>query len=219
MRADLRSQGTAAQYDEYTAHFVDVFDSILVERVKQEAPGNGDPGVLLDVGTGTARVLVRLAGEPELDHLSLIGVDLYEDMVSQARLTIREMGLEGRIRVDQGDVHDLPYETESVDIVISRSTIHHWRDPVLALKEVFRVLSPGGVAVIHEVRRNPPEEELEVFNRQRARAGLGPTVLEEKYTPEEVVDFLQQAGLEDRYSIVAPSSGPGAMGFELRLQK
>ena len=95
--------------------------------------------------------------------------------------------------------------------------MHHWSDPAQALREIGRVLKPGGVAVIQDVRRDPAPDVLAEFNRRRAEAGVEPSRLGEKYTVAEVREFVRSAGLEDWSTMVAPDSGPGALGFELRI--
>jgi len=44
-----------------------------------------------------------------------------------------------RIRLEQCDVHQMPQPDETADLIVSRSTIHHWADPPQAFREVFRL--------------------------------------------------------------------------------
>lgn len=210
---------TADRYDEFTAGFVRPFDEMVTRRVVGEARDRPAGSVLLDVGTGTARLLIHLARVESLSGLRLIGTDLFADMIERARQSVAEAGLSDRIELTQQDVHAMDLPDESADIVLSRSTIHHWSDPSRALAEIDRVLRPGGVAFIHDVRRDPAPEALEEFNRLRARAGLGPSFLDEKFTAAEVEAFLLAAGLADRGTVHAPSSGLGALGMEVEIRK
>src|SRR5262249_8509583 len=79
---------TAEEYDRYNAAFVTPFDEILEACVLEEAAGRPSGSVLLDVGAGTARFLVRLAALPQLGSWRLVGTDVFRDMVEQARATI-----------------------------------------------------------------------------------------------------------------------------------
>jgi ubiquinone/menaquinone biosynthesis C-methylase UbiE len=191
----------------------------MIKRIREEIRGPEASGVLLDVGTGTARLLIKIAAVPELKPLRLIGVDYYDDMLSEARRALRQNSLEGVIELHLADVHILPFPDAFADYVISRSTIHHWADPVRAFSEIARVLKPEGVAIIHDMRRDPAPEALSKFNELRRQAGVEPVRLEEKYTAAEVTEFLKAAGLQDRSSVRAAESGPGALGFEVKIIK
>ena len=82
---------------------------------------------------------------------------------------LADAGFEGRIELAVDDVHEMRWPDAFADIIISRSTIHHWHDPRKALRDIFRVLKPGGIAMIHDVRRDPAPEAIEEFNRLRAQ--------------------------------------------------
>ncbi|MGQ0634764.1 MAG: class I SAM-dependent methyltransferase [Planctomycetaceae bacterium] len=220
MRANLHVHYSAAKYDEYTATSVAAYDQGMIRRIRLEDSFlRREPRTLIDIGTGTAQLLVKIAALPELAHYQLIGTDYFEDMVEQARDTIARGELGHRIRIEQCDVHDLPYSTDSADLVISRSTIHHWADPARAFREIYRILKPGGVAIIHEPRRDPHPAALEEFNRLRQEMGVEPARMDEKYTPGEAREFLEAAGLRNQYLIAAPRRGPSSLGFEVRISK
>ena len=84
---------------------------------------------------------------------------------------------------------------------------------------MFRLLKRGGVAIIHEPRRDPAPEALAEFNRLRAEQGIEPARMDEKYTSEEVRGFLAEAGLNRNGMVLTPMQGPGALGMEVRISK
>ncbi len=210
---------TADAYDTYTAQFVSRFDDVLAERVLEEAIPRMPGATLLDVGTGTARILVHLARMRNLSGLRLVGSDVFEDMIRRAEQTVAEAGFADRIELRIDDVHTMQLPDGFADIVISRSTIHHWKDPRKALREIFRVLKPGGIAMIHDVRRDPAPEAIEEFNRLRAEAGIGPSFLDEKFTAAEVRGMLADAGLADYAQVYRPERGLMALGFAVEMHK
>ena len=220
MRCNKPVHYSAQLYDEYTTESVERYDEAMIRRLLQELwlVGRG-PHTLIDVGTGTARLLVKIAKHPSFTDTRLIGTDYFPDMVAQARETVQRHGLQAQVTIDYADVHDMPYPRDHADFVISRSCIHHWANPVTAFQEIYRVLRCGGVALLHEPRRDPHPEALAEFNHKRDQVGVEPARLEEKYTPEEVKRFLKEAGLHKQSIVSAPKSGPGSLGFEVRLSK
>jgi ubiquinone/menaquinone biosynthesis C-methylase UbiE len=218
-RQNLRVRNSAADYDRYTSTFVDVYDQGMISSLKQACRSRGTDGVLIDIGTGTAQLPVKIACVPEFAELDIIGTEYFDDMVERARETIRARGLANRIRIDKADVHKMPYPSDHALFIISRSTVHHWADPVQAFSEIFRILKPGGGAIIHDLRRDADETALRNFNRAREEAGVGPTTLEEKYTAAEVMDILGEAGIRHQSEISIPTSGPGAIGIAIHINK
>jgi ubiquinone/menaquinone biosynthesis C-methylase UbiE len=220
MRSNLPVAYSADEYDKYTANSVDEFDDRMLRRIRLELRFMGKgPRRLVDVGTGTAQLPVQIASSPHFSNFEIVGTDYFDDMVDKARETVGRRGLQQRIRIDRNDVHAMPYPDEFTDFVISRSTIHHWADPVAALREIYRILKPGGVAIIHEPRRNPHPKALSEFNRRRAEQGVPPANMDEKYTADEIRGFVREAGIARESIIFAPRRGPGSMGLELRIAK
>lgn len=221
MRENLHVHYSADLYDHYTASFVQAYDDAFLKQLLKERYRLPETdAILVDIGTGTAQFLIRLAQLPEFDGIRLIGTDYFQDMVDVALAAVQKSNLGDRIEIEQADVHAMPYTDGSVDAIISRSTIHHWSDPVGAFREIDRILKPGGIAIIHEPRRDPAPEVLAEFNRQREQAGVEPVRLEEKYTAAEVREFLDRAGVDSQTSqIDAPERGLGALGMEVRIIK
>jgi len=121
-------------------------------------------GSILDVGTGPGRLPVEIA--KLAPDTCILGVDISEDMVKIARRNAESACLSGRVRFEVGDVANLPLESDSYDFVVSTVSMHHWRDPVRGLNEVFRVLKPGGEAWIYDIRTDsPPDAEGELRRR------------------------------------------------------
>jgi len=222
---------TPEVYDFYTSHYVSAFDDILAQRVREEAFTRMPSATLLDIGTGTARFLVHLARFPDLTDLRLVGTDVEPDMIAQALKTVAREGFSERIELLVDDAQQMKFPSEFADIIVTRSTLHHWTDRPGALREIFRVLKPSGIAMIHDVRRDPAPEALAEFNRLREEANeklklmgienprLGRSVTEEKFTVPEVKEFLREAGILDYAQIYRPERGLMALGFAVEIYK
>lgn len=94
------------------------------------------PASVLDVGCGTGRLL-RQAGTywPEA---RLIGVDPANGMIEMAKR------LTPNATFYTGTAEALPLQDASVDLALSTISFHHWRDQAAGIREIARVLRPGG---------------------------------------------------------------------------
>lgn len=210
---------TASEYDRFTESFVRPYDDMLVDWVRREV-GERQPNLtLVDVGAGTAQVLIRFAQMPELSECTLIGTDVFEDMIEQARHAVSTASLTTRIQLLQDDIHSSRLASQYADLLLSRSTLHHWRNPAMGLREIFRILRPGGRAMIIDVRRDAPVEAVAYFNDLRAQAGLEPSVLEEKFTISEVQEFVEAAGIGSYTRVKAEREGRFALGLAVIIDR
>jgi ubiquinone/menaquinone biosynthesis C-methylase UbiE len=114
------------------------------------AAGLGSGARVLDVGTGPGGVPLAIARAQPL--LRVDGLDLSEDMVSYARQATADAGLADRVTFTVGDVAHLPYPDGTFDLVVSSMSQHHWADVRGGVREVRRVLRPGGRAWIYDAR-------------------------------------------------------------------
>ncbi|CAD0309927.1 class I SAM-dependent methyltransferase [Xanthomonas hortorum] len=103
-------------------------------------------GRLLDLGCGAGHVSFQLA--PLMAEV--VAYDLSADMLTVVAATAAERGLT-QVRTMQGIAERLPFESGSLDAVVSRYSAHHWSDLGQALREVRRVLRPGGIAAFIDV--------------------------------------------------------------------
>jgi SAM-dependent methyltransferase len=106
----------------------------------------GPSFAILDVGCGGGRTVQKLAAAAATGKVS--GIDYSAASVAQARITNQaEIGL-GRVDVQQGSVSRLPFPDATFDLVTAVETHYYWPNLVEDLREVRRVLKPGGRLVI-----------------------------------------------------------------------
>jgi ubiquinone/menaquinone biosynthesis C-methylase UbiE len=195
------------------------WDDIYLQRLATELKPAGKKGVMLDVGIGTGLIVRELAQMPEYAGYTFVGLDYYEDMVETCREKVREDGLEEKIEVVQGDAAKMDFPDNYFDVVMSRATLHHLQDPSDSLREKYRVLKPGGICLIHDIRRDAPQETLDSFTAFRAKLNMPPTIIEEKFTMAEMERFIENAGLKGIAYLVTDESGIGSLGFEVFFKK
>jgi ubiquinone/menaquinone biosynthesis C-methylase UbiE len=214
----LKNLRPAQDYDRFATEALEPWDMLFVARIRQLARDMA-PGCLADIGTATAVVPVRLAADPAFADWRFVGVDLDPAMLDEGRPRIEALGLAARIELKVGDALALPFEDGALSMVVSRATLHHLPDKTRSLIEMFRVLRPGGIGLVHDMRRDAPAALLERFTQMRAAANYPPTHLEEKVTLDEARALIADAGLAAHASVYSPPSGLGSMGFEILLEK
>jgi len=116
---------------------------VFAEQIKEETGVTN--GICLDVGSGGGYLSLALA---KTTHLDMILLDQSKEMRDIAETNIREAGLQKRLRTILADVHRIPLDDCSVDMVVSRGSVFFWEDLPRAFNEIYRVLSPGGVTFI-----------------------------------------------------------------------
>jgi SAM-dependent methyltransferase len=96
------------------------------------------PGSFLDVGCGFGESLL---GMPLQWHL--YGLDYSRHNVEAARAILKE-----RAVIKQGSIYEIPFETFSMDVCCCLEVLEHIKDDDRGLKEIYRVLKPGGFLIL-----------------------------------------------------------------------
>jgi ArsR family transcriptional regulator len=151
-----------------------------VEQAMLELLGPGDFDQLIDIGTGTGRILELLGGR--VGHG--VGIDLSHDMLTLARAALDEAGL-ANCQVRQGDLFALPFEAASADLVTVHQVLHYLDDPATAVREAGRVLAPGGRLLIVDFAPH----ELEFLREEHQHRRLG-------FADDEIEGWAKASGLE-----------------------
>lgn len=100
---------------------------------------------VLDVGCGPGSITLDLAA-----HVSRVeGIDVAEGVIATAEASRAMAGI-GNVAFRCGDVARLPYEDATFDVVYAHQVLQHLSDPVSALREMRRVLKPGGIAAVRD---------------------------------------------------------------------
>mgnify|MGYP002631481802 CR=1 FL=1 len=151
--------------------------------------------VVADVGTGTGRLLPDLRSRT--DHV--IGVDASPEMLDQARRRLDAHGISD-VELRLGDMAHLPLQDGEADAVLVNMALHHVPEPAVALRELHRVLAPGGVLLIGDFL--PHDEEW--MREKLADQWLG-------FAPSDLSYWLSAAGFGDVTITPLPSNQPGAL--------
>jgi ubiquinone/menaquinone biosynthesis C-methylase UbiE len=114
-------------------------------------------GRVLDVGTGTARIPLELCRRAVDIHVD--AVDLAASMLAVAARNVRRERLAGRIRLIRADAKGAPWDGSTFDAVLSNSLVHHIPEPGDALREMWRLVRPGGILFVRDLAR-PKNREV-----------------------------------------------------------
>jgi len=176
-----------------------------------------DHGYCLDIGSGPGHLSLSLA---TLSDLKVCAMDNSPAMCSIAEENIRKYRLERRVRAIFGDVNEIPLNTGSMDLVVSRGTVSFWRSLSRGLSECLRVLRPGGTAcigngfgnarirdeILATMRKRDPEWEVKREERSRI------------YSAARFQPALDYAGIRE-YEMVDDDSGFWVMFRKSGMQK
>jgi len=140
-RHAFRFDQWSGSYDESILnHFI--FNASHNMFLRAMAPFLMKSARILDVGCGTGRFAFRL--QDANSHIKVHGVDLSKEMIEKAKSKLRA----DEIHFAMGDVEELPYSSNTFDIITCGSSFHHYPNQGKALFEMRRVLKPGGRLMI-----------------------------------------------------------------------
>lgn len=135
------------------------------------------PGAkVLDAGCGVGHVALRLAHK----GLRVQGIDLTPNHAFWAKQEVERHRMQDMVHAQRGDYHHLDFDDQSFDGVYTMETLEHSFDPAQAVREIYRVLKPGGHIVFHEydhigasmVPPDCPQDLVEGIIRVSTRSGM-----------------------------------------------
>jgi ArsR family transcriptional regulator len=185
LSAVRRDRAEAAE--RYFAAHAEIWDGIRslhvadseVEHAIARALGDAPLGRLVDVGTGTGRMIELFGRESD----SAVGIDKSSEMLRMARAKLLAAEVPASLR--QGDMYALPLPDGSADLVLIHQVLHFAYAPAEAIAEAARVLAPGGRLLIVDFAPHDREDLRE--RAQHVRLG---------FADEAVLGWLRAAGLE-----------------------
>ena len=175
-RAQAYFAANAAQWDSLRANHI---PETAIEERMGELIGGRDIDLLVDLGTGTGRMLEIFGTRAS----RAVGFDISPDMLTIARAKLDELAAEN-CQVRQGDCANVPLEDNVADIVILHQVLHFLDDPQRAVNEAARITRPGGCVLIADFGPH----EMEDLRNEHAHRRLG-------FADDEMNHMLRAAGL------------------------
>ena len=161
------------------------------KNLATEAASEIQKGKILEVGPGPGFLAIEVALlSPELQ---VTGLDISETMIEIAVNNAKEHDVSERIEFRKGDASEMPFKNSVFDFVISSGSLHHWKEPIKVFNEIYRVLKEGKKALISDLRKDAPKEQIETLAKnldsKLMRWGLRKS-FREAYTTQEIEDLI-----------------------------
>lgn len=203
----------AAWYARNTARDIPNF-AALAQRVTAALPAGSR---ILEVAPGPGYLAVEIARR---GAYQVIGLDISRTFVEIAARNAREANVNVDFR--RGNASAMPFPENSFDLVLCRAAFKNFSQPVTAMNEMHRVLKPGRQALIVDLRRDAPMDDINAYIKQ-ADLGWANSViykvtfrymlLPRAYSRQQFVDMASKSAFAGAH---IDASG---VGFEVTLQK
>jgi ubiquinone/menaquinone biosynthesis C-methylase UbiE len=190
-------EGSIARwYDKNTRKSMEDFRSEAV-RLKAFLPDGGD---VLEVAPGPGFLAIEMARD---SRIRVTGLDISKTFVELARNNAAEEGV--RVDFKLGNASAMPFADKSFDLLVCRAAFKNFSEPERALKEMRRVLRPGGTGVIIDLRRDASMTEINhevdgmhlgFWNRLFTRETFRLMLLKRAYTKPELEKMLDRTGFK-----------------------
>lgn len=158
---------------------------------------NGKRATVLDIGCGPGFLAFEVMNRDYA--IRAIGIDPDPRMIEIAQVKAKERGMtEFLARI--GRAERIPLDRETVDVAVSRRTLHHWRSLSSGFREIRRVLRPNGIFIINDVNRAYPQWKRRVryvflgLLAGRDAARHWPGMREHWLSPDDVQPLLERQG-------------------------
>jgi len=128
-------------------------------------------GAVLDIGCGGGRTLRKLAAAAPNAHID--GVDHADASIAASRKANATDLQRGHVTIQQASVSALPFPADTFDLITAVETHFFWPNLDSDIREVFRVLKPGGtVILIAELYKGTPVASPEKVDRAATAIGM-----------------------------------------------
>jgi ubiquinone/menaquinone biosynthesis C-methylase UbiE len=188
--------GIARWYDKTTRKDMPAIRE-LAAKIAAMAPAGGK---VLEIAPGPGFLSIELAKR----GLDVQAVDISRTFVEIARRNAADEG--ANVVFMEGNAAELPVIKESVDFVVCRAAFKNFTEPVKAMREMLRVLRPGGTALLIDMRRDASVEEIQKyvdglgaswFNRKFMMATFRGMLIKRAYPLEEIRRMAAEAGWKE----------------------
>ncbi|MCC6168486.1 MAG: class I SAM-dependent methyltransferase [Caldilineaceae bacterium] len=164
-----------------------------LQQVRDMLPAGGS---VLEIAPGPGYLAIEIA---KLSGYRVVGLDISRTFVEIAHAKAREAGV--TVDFQLGNASAMPFEDNTFDFTVCRAAFKNFTEPVQAIREMYRVLKPGGKALIADLRRDASRAEVDAHvdtmglgrvNEWLTKWTFRTTLLKNAYTAEEMRRMVAQ---------------------------
>lgn len=191
VRVEAMFNDIAPKYD-FLNHFLSMGIDIQWRKKVRKLLAPLQPKSILDVATGTADLAIELS---KLNPEKIVGVDIASNMLEIGKEKVKAKKLDNVIELQLGDSENLAFEDNSFDAITVAFGVRNFENLQKGLREMHRVLKPGGITAILEFSKPKtfPFKQVYNFYFSYILPGFGKLVSKSKeaytYLPESVGSF------------------------------
>lgn len=170
---------------------------LMAKQLVEKIPANGK---VLEIAPGPGYFCMELA---RLGTYKITGLDISKSFVEIARRNAQEAGL--KIDFREGNASAMPFEDDTFDFTFCQAAFKNFSEPIKAIAEMYRVLRPGGVSVIADLRKDASPEEIDRevkgmglgrINQLMVRWTFDQMLLKSAYSVDEMKTMVSQTPFE-----------------------
>ena len=191
---ELESVEQAVKEYSYITYAIAVTYNLIADELSRLC--DFKQGLVTDIGTGLGDLAIEIGKRyPRLD---IIGLDISQDVLDKAVSKAESENLQN-VSFKFGDVHNLPFEDNSIDLVVSHGSIHHWKDIQKAFSEIYRILKPNALTYLTDLRRDAPGNIVKevASNLPSAQAKGFINSIRASYIPTELRSIFANLGIKN----------------------
>jgi ubiquinone/menaquinone biosynthesis C-methylase UbiE len=172
---------------------------------------------ILEVAPGPGYLAIELAHNGRYE---VVGLDISKTFVEIAQANAREAGVNVEFR--HGNASAMPFAATTFDFIVCCAAFKNFSEPVQAIREMERVLKPGGQALINDLRHDAALAQIDAhigemglnwLNRLFTKLVFRQTLLKNAYTPAQIRQFVAQTNFGQC------EIGEDGIGMEIWLKK
>jgi ubiquinone/menaquinone biosynthesis C-methylase UbiE len=160
-----------------------------------------DGSSVLEVAPGPGYLAIELA---KMGRFEIVGLDVSKDFVEIAQRNATKAGVQVEFR--QGNAARMPFRDSTFDFVICTAAFKNFKEPLVALREMHRVLKPGSIALIVDMNRSATDEQIKDYTTKMGVRGFEKVFMKlifkhflrkGAYTKEEFLDLVSKTAFKE----------------------